>query len=391
MFSDSREEPTAAVAAKAKITINGPWESCVAEQEEMTTGGKIDLESTYSPPSSSSASGRGTHSSSEESGSASCCCCFNSNSSATPYEVNKTKEEEEKKKELNRGLCGTRWSTILMMVLWIFSVIISRIKLGWSGIECDMSADDDSVTHDCIVHSAIFRASSVVVFLFGVQVLVSPCFVHIFDDYWILKIVYCVGATAGLLVPSGANFFDDAAYAYIARIGGFIFIIFLQTVVLDFAYYWKQSWIDRSTVAGRMTSATLHGGDVMNVMSSFWHCALLIVSLIYLIIFVISMAVLFTFFGGKDCAASNSILTITLVLMVAALVLQMFLTKNGSIIASGVLASYGLFFKLCLSYLLTFVQLLTLLSLLFHSILIEHATPRSGQAVCMVLGHKLLA
>jgi hypothetical protein len=309
----------------------------VLGRKKMASTGQIDLENTYSHPSSGSGGGKGNSSDEESS-----FCCFGS-SSETSTGKKKTKEEEDKKKELNRGLCGTRWSTILMMVLWIFCVIISRIKLGWSGIECDLSADDDSVTHDCIVNSAIFRASSVVVFLFGVQVLVSTCFVHAYDEYWILKIIFCVGATAGLLVPSGANFFSDSTYAYIARIGAFIFIIFLQTIVLDFAYYWKQSWIDRSTVAGRMTSATLHGGDVMNVMSSFWHCALLIVSLIYLIIFVISMAVLFTFFGGKGCAASNSILTITLVLMAAALVMQMFLTKNGSIIASGVLAAYGLF------------------------------------------------
>lgn len=69
----------------------------------------------------------------------------------------------------------------------------------------------------------------------------------------------------------------------------------------------------------------------------------IIISILYLIVFVISMAVLFTFFGGDGCAANNTILTITLVLMVAALIMQMFLTKNGSIVASGILAAYGIY------------------------------------------------
>jgi ABC-type multidrug transport system fused ATPase/permease subunit len=345
--------------------------------------GQIDIENTYAPPAASS---NGDNSSS-------CCCCFGNSSEKEQTKKQQAKDKEnEDKKELDRGLCGTRWSTLLMMALWIFSVIISRINLGWTGIDCDnLSTDDDSVIHDCIVNSAIYRASSVIVFLFGVQAFFSPFFVNIFDGYWILKILFVIGATAGLLIPYGANFFNDSAYEYIARIGAFIFIIFLQTIVLDFAYYWKQSWIDRSTVSGRMTSATLHGSDVLNVMNSTWHCALLVVSLLYLIIFVISIAVLFTFFGGDGCAANNSILTITLVLMVIALVMQMFLTKNGSIIASGVLAAYGL----CLLLpppsrpLTPSSQLHMLPLLLCHSILIEHVTQPLVPTLSMGSDHKL--
>lgn len=226
-----------------------------------------------------------------------------------------------------------------MVLFWFASVVIESVGLGWTRVQCDLGSDDDTVVEECMHSSAVYRICSTVVVVLSVQGLFSLVYLQIHDSYWIIKILFCVGASAGLLVPA-ADFFDDSAFKNIARIGGFIFIIFLQTILLDFAYYWKESWLDSSSIAGRVTNATMRGSDLAACMKSFWLAALAIFSLVYIAIFVVAMAVLLSFFGGSDCSDNESVISISLVMMVAALVIQLFLTSNGSIIASGILASY---------------------------------------------------
>jgi hypothetical protein len=52
------------------------------------------------------------------------------------------------------------------------------------------------------------------------------------------------------------------------------------------------------------------------------------------------MSLLFTHFGKDGCDDNKSIITISLVMMLCALGIQLLLSKNGSIIASGILACY---------------------------------------------------
>lgn len=198
---------------------------------------------------------------------------------------------------------------------------------------------------DCVTNSGIYRISSVVIVLLAFQGVVSFTLISVYDSFWILKFVYLVGASIGLLVPA-ANFFDDEGYTFISRIGGLVFIIFMQTILLDFAYYWKKSWVDDSTVTGRMTNATMHGSDLMNVCKSVWVAALLVMSIIYIVIFVVAMSIMLSYFGGSRCGDNETIIIVSLVLVVAALVIQLFLTSNGSIIASGIVAAYGNFILL---------------------------------------------
>ena len=67
--------------------------------------------------------------------------------------------------------------------------------------------------------------------------------------------------------------------------------------------------------------------------------ALVLVSAVYLVVFVVAMAVLYHFFGGHGCGANTTIITISLVGVVLAIVVQLG-TAGGSIIASGILAAY---------------------------------------------------
>lgn len=108
--------------------------------------------------------------------------------------------------------------------------------------------------------------------------------------------------------------------------------------MLDFAYYWKEGWLDKSTATGRVANEV---SDCAAVLRDVWKCALLAVSVLYIVVFIVTMAVLYHYFGGSDCSEGQAIITVSLVSTLCALVLQLFFTSNGSIIASGIIASYG--------------------------------------------------
>jgi hypothetical protein len=140
-----------------------------------------------------------------------------------------------------------------------------------------------------------------------------------------------------LLIPD-TDFFNNEGYQYIARIGGFLFIIFLQILLLDFCYYWKKGFIDKSSTSGRLTTEV--AGDCMSALNNVWLCALLVASIVYILIFVAAMSLLFAHFAKEGCDDNKSIITISLVMMLCALVIQVVLSKNGSIVASGILSCY---------------------------------------------------
>ncbi len=142
------------------------------------------------------------------------------------------------------------------------------------------------------------------------------------------------------MLLTDASFFDDAGFTWVARIGGFIFIILQASILLDFAYYWNQSWIDKSGMFGGAKSFVVQSTDCFQMMKNIWLLGLMVMSLIYVIIFVVAMAVLYHYYGGEGCRDNISIITISFVLVIAAIGVQLF-GQNGSIIASGIVALYG--------------------------------------------------
>ena len=285
--------------------------------------GHIDIDRSYSVP-------EGNVSDVESSGCGGFSCCGG----------NTDKETQNESKESVKGIMGTRWSTVVMILLWIVGIIFSSINLGWTKVECDLDHDDDSFIDTCIANSTIYRVTSVVIVLLAFQAIFSMCVIAVYDNYWLLKFLFLCGASAGLLVPA-SSFFNDNAFIFLSRIGGFIFVIFLQTILLDFAYYWKKSWVDEATATGRMTNASLRGSDLMLVAKNFWVFLLLLVSVFYIVAFIIATSLMLKYFGGPGCADNESIIITSLGLVIAALVLQLCVTSNGSIIASGILAAYG--------------------------------------------------
>lgn len=163
---------------------------------------------------------------------------------------------------------------------------------------------------------------------------------NIYDDYWLIKFALLFGSTAAFLLLD-ADLFSDEGFVWIARICSFAFIILQASILLDFAYYWNQSWLDKSGVFGGAKAFVVESTDCYQGCKSIWLLGLMIMSLIYVAIFVVTMGLLYHFYGGNGCGDNTGIITVSLVSVLVAIGVQL-LSEGGSIIASGVVAIYGL-------------------------------------------------
>jgi len=236
------------------------------------------------------------------------------------------------------GLKGTRLSTFMMLVLWVGAIVFRTIDMNWTRVNCYTEFNDDGTDNLCVRYNSIYRGASIAIAIMLVQGLLSVLSMKLYDDYWFIKFILFVGCTAALLLLD-SDAFDDDGFVWVARIGAFIFIILQASILLDFAYYWNQSWIDKSGMFGGAKGFVVESTDCYQGCKSIWLCGLMIMSLIYCIIFVCTMGVLYHFYGGKGCHDNVNIITVSLILVLAAITVQL-IGQNGSIIASGIVAVY---------------------------------------------------
>lgn len=109
--------------------------------------------------------------------------------------------------------------------------------------------------------------------------------------------------------------FDDETYAYIARICGLVFIVLQQLILLDFAYTFNETIVQKSGMLGA-TARAVGVTDAGRAFKSVWLLGLVALGIVCLGGFVGSMSVLFVYFGGEGCDDNNAIISISLVLIV---------------------------------------------------------------------------
>jgi hypothetical protein len=135
--------------------------------------------------------------------------------------------------------------------------------------------------------------------------------------------------------------FSDVSFEWIGRVGGFLFLIFQQLLVLDFSYYFNETLLQKSGIIGRITQAGVDESDCGLVLKNGWLLALLAVASINFSVFVIAFVLLYHNFSpeGTNCRDNTAIISITFSLMILAVFIQL-IGSNGSIITSSILAVY---------------------------------------------------
>ena len=112
--------------------------------------------------------------------------------------------------------------------------------------------------------------------------------------------------------------FDDRGYAWFARIAGALFVVLQQVILLDVAYTINDMWLE----AERLVQ-------------------LLVASIFLLASSLTVIGLLFWQFSGPGCSNNEAILSITLILVVAVTIFQVFVSEEGNLLVSAFMAAYA--------------------------------------------------
>ena len=248
-----------------------------------------------------------------------------------------TKATPPKKSKI--GYWGLGMCLFVMLLLWLACIVLRYKSINWGDVQCDITNTDDVANSLCIRQNAIYRVASVVTVFFTIHAIAVLWDVEaVFDHYWLIKIPV-ITVACFCIVYFNSSFFDVKLFTWWARVMAFIFIIFQQIILLDFAYMWNSRWITRAN-ENVVAQNYINTSDFGMLFNNVWYLGLFLIALVLFAMFIVGMSLLYHYYGGGGCRASNTIISISLVGMLGAGVLQL-ATTNGSIITTTVLMLYG--------------------------------------------------
>ena len=117
-------------------------------------------------------------------------------------------------------------------------------------------------------------------------------------------------------------------FLHIGRIGGAIFIVFQQLILLDISFNMNESWVKKADTANAITP----GSGKKWLISILVSCAILYIGSLAVIV------VLFLYFS--DCASTTAFNVVTLLFPIIITTVQM-RGEEASLLTSAVITAYG--------------------------------------------------
>ena len=142
----------------------------------------------------------------------------------------------------------------------------------------------------------------------------------VIDIFLLIKFGSFIGVLIGFFYTTSTDMLN---YAWFARFSAFLFLIYQQIILIDFAYNWNQSWVAKSEAADNYS----------------WLYALLGTSFLFFSGSIVVIGFMFKYFYG--CSENDAILIITVVLSVFSVALQVFVSETGSLLVSSVVCAYA--------------------------------------------------
>ncbi len=254
----------------------------------------------------------------------SCMCCSRIMSMCCSCGSGSSSPSIGRKSSVALLLFGILLSLALQYFIIPNTPVNSHLNYAW---ECDDLSDEFQEV--CRSNSGVLRVATCTFIFFILAAIVAAVSPAANRNFWGMKIiVYLLLILASMFVPIAA--FDEHGFLQIARIGGAIFVVIQQIILIDLAYNWNDAWVANADEAER---DLMGGGDS-------WLKGLLALSVTITLGAYTGLGFLFHFFGG--CPANDAFLWITLVLTLMATAFQL-TGDEGSVLTSAVMTAYSVF------------------------------------------------
>jgi hypothetical protein len=119
-------------------------------------------------------------------------------------------------------------------------------------------------------------------------------------------------------------------YMQLSRVCAAIFVIVQQVILIDIAYNWNESWVTKSNDA----EAEEPGSGKKWLGAILVSCGLLFAGSLTVI------GLLFGYFSGEGCTTNKAFISITLILNLVVLGIQLS-GEEASLLTSGIIGAYG--------------------------------------------------
>lgn len=146
------------------------------------------------------------------------------------------------------------------------------------------------------------------------------------NGFWIVKAAILLGITVGtFFIPKASEFFR--IWMYVCLIGGFIFMLYLIIIVIDFGHSWSVSWAERLETSN----------------SKLWYLAMVLATLLMLTITIAAIATFYVLFAGSHalsrCKANTFYITFIVIQCFLATVISVIPTVQQELAGAGLLQS----------------------------------------------------
>jgi serine incorporator 1/3 len=208
---------------------------------------------------------------------------------------------------------------------YIHSISIGNyVQKAWTDGCLDFATED--LAERCVGNNGVFRATASALVFYVLAAIAAACKPTANREAWPAKFVlFLFMVLVTCFIPNDPIF--SGIYLQIARIGGFLFILAQQVVILDLAFNWNDSWVEKSNAA-----------ELEEVGSGKkWLAAILVSCFVLFTLSLVGIGLMFAYFNG--CGTNEAFIAITLVMGIAVTAAQMS-GEESSLLGSGVIVAY---------------------------------------------------
>jgi serine incorporator 1/3 len=177
----------------------------------------------------------------------------------------------------------------------------------------------------CIGNHGVYRVTCSALLFFLLAGMAAYCKPTANRDAWPAKYILFLFLVLGMCFIPNTPWFSPI-FLNIARIGAVFFVIIQQLIMLDLAYNWNESWVEKSNRAETEQE------------EKRWLGAIIASSIFLILASFIAIVLMFWKFTG--CTSNNAFIAVTLLFNIAITAIQPY-TGEGSLLSSSVMSVYG--------------------------------------------------